>query len=186
MEPRVDQRRGDVRSAVSMLSFPLLSSPPFSFISPSPYHGSNCPIMSGRQVPPSAHLVKPSLPSFPYDGSLCLVVPSSTLHCVCRTFTHSLIPAPSPFTFHPHTSGGSVSQAAGRQLLSLLFPPPSSSTHQPDNPSPPLHGSISPLATYLGSRAASMAPFSSWGPTPDGRTKPDVVAPGDGWLGFRR
>jgi hypothetical protein len=39
-------------------------------------------------------------------------------------------------------------------------------------------GAVSKVATYSGPQSVQMSNFSSWGPTDDGRIKPDLVAPG--------
>jgi hypothetical protein len=40
-------------------------------------------------------------------------------------------------------------------------------------------GAVEPVAEYTGPESVVMTPFSSWGPTDDGRIKPDIC--GDGW-----
>lgn len=39
-------------------------------------------------------------------------------------------------------------------------------------------GAVSKVASYTGPQSVQMSSFSSWGPTDDGRIKPDLVAPG--------
>jgi len=43
-------------------------------------------------------------------------------------------------------------------------------------------GAVSDVPNYFGSSSVSMSAFSSWGPTDDGRIKPDIVAKGVGVL----
>ncbi|GJP30633.1 hypothetical protein CLOM_g4168 [Closterium sp. NIES-68] len=84
--------------------------------------------------------------------------------------TLGYFPMAAPFGADPSITipGGSVPQAVGTVLDAAL------------RRGQPVQVSIAPLSVSLAFRPASMARFSSWGPTPDGRIKPDITAPGEG------
>ncbi|CAI5487895.1 unnamed protein product [Closterium sp. Naga37s-1] len=83
--------------------------------------------------------------------------------------TLGYFPMAAPFGADPSITipGGSVPQAVGAIIDAAL------------RRGQPVQVSISPLAVSLAFRPDSMARFSSWGPTPDGRIKPDISAPGN-------
>lgn len=80
---------------------------------------------------------------------------------VCQGLASSRIPCA------PCFPGGSIPESVGGVLLSVLAR------------AQPLLVTITPGAVQRPSfRPSSMADFSSWGPTSDGRVKPDIAAPG--------